>query len=101
MHLMIEDKGIAEVVGTMEDCTVHGFANATVKLPESPIRKFQLYWDVEGAWPYADMAPFASPVNHSAAVAHAVEEQYILLHPEVSAAVEAAVTDLEAWERSL
>jgi hypothetical protein len=39
--------------------------------------------------------------NESVAAERAAEERRILLHPDVVAAIEAALPDLEAWERTL
>jgi hypothetical protein len=43
----------------------------------------------------------AAPKNSSAAVSRTDEEARILSNPDVVAAVEAALPDLEAWEQTL
>jgi hypothetical protein len=41
------------------------------------------------------------PLNSTESVAKVKEETYALAHPEVIAAIEAAIPDIEAWEKTL
>jgi hypothetical protein len=41
------------------------------------------------------------PLNSTESVAKAKEETYALAHPEVIAAIDAAMPDIEAWEKTL
>lgn len=43
----------------------------------------------------------AAPVNRTARVSRANEEARVLAHPDVIAAIESALPDLEAWEGTL
>jgi hypothetical protein len=42
-----------------------------------------------------------SPLNSIESVAKVKDETYALAHPEVIAAIEAAIPDIEAWEKTL
>jgi hypothetical protein len=43
----------------------------------------------------------AAPANRTARVSRATEEARVLSHPDVIAAIESALPDLEAWEGTL
>jgi|SRR5579875_2098109 len=43
----------------------------------------------------------AAPANRTARVSRATEEARLLAHPDVVAAIESALPDLEAWEGTL
>jgi hypothetical protein len=43
----------------------------------------------------------AMPLNRTARVSRATEEARVLAHPDVIAAIESALPDLEAWEDTL
>ena len=43
----------------------------------------------------------AAPANRTARVSRATEEARVLAHPDVIAAIESALPDLEAWEGTL
>jgi len=99
MHLKLtEGNGIAALPEPIADFPrPAGFGNATNTFGSS--QSLFVSTD-EQAW-ISDIVAFVRPLNRSVAVIGAEEEAQILLHPDVAAAVAAAISDLEAWEQTL
>jgi hypothetical protein len=54
----------------------------------------------EHTW-IGEAVAFFRPMNRSVAMISATDEAQALSHPDVVAAIEAAIPELEAWERDL
>ena len=55
----------------------------------------------ELSFPAEETFAIIPPLNSTESVAKVKEETYALAHPEVVAAIEAAIPDIEAWEKTL
>lgn len=99
MHLTLtEGNGLAALAEPIADFPRSaGFGNTTNTFGSS--QSLCISTD-EQTW-ISDVVGFVRSMNRSVAVISAEEEAQILSHPDVVAAVDAAVFDLEAWEQTL
>jgi hypothetical protein len=100
MHLTLtEDNGLRALAEPIMDfprsrsCT-----NTTSRLGSS---QSLIVTTDECAWFGNPVASIVRPMNRPVAIMGATEEAAILMNPDVTAAVAAALPDLEAWEQTL
>jgi hypothetical protein len=99
MHLKLtEGNGIAALAEPIMDFprTVP-FGNATSVLGSSQ----SLIVVTDEQWLEGDIVAIIRPMNRSLLAMDDIEEARILSHPDVVAAIDAALPDIEAWERTL
>ena len=95
---LTEGNGIAALAEPIMDFPRFvAFGNATNALGSSQ----SLIVTTDEQWLGRDIVATVRPMNRSLIVIDEIEEARILSHPDVVAAIDASLPDIEAWERTL